>query len=368
MTGSATADFNLVSDVGDASGNANPAFPSLSANLDANWTLGNAPTVTINNVSYTFGSFVQSFIEPILAKLDPIVTPLQQVIAIFNTNITPIANFPGALKLLDVAGAANNWGGDKGDGKFTLLDVIKLADSAAGQDINLVPFEKFMNLVQDLINWDSFLQNKDFGPNSYTIGSFNIPTSGLPTLIAGTQQDLNAFINGLPGGGHTDNNGQTAAQVLQSIFSNTSFSLPIITDPSSAIGMLLGQNTNLFQLNLQPQLSFGSGFNPDGSPAGALVTIAQIPLFGIPFLNALMQGNFSAALNIGFGYDTRGLQEYAQSGFTAPADLINGFYITDKINGSVEPLISLTALGRIALGWAFRACSRAVSAVTSKAA
>ena len=66
-----------------------------------------------------------------------------------------------------------------------------------------------------------------------------------------------------------------------------------------------------------------------------------------------MQGDFSAALNIGFGYDTRGLQEYAQSGFTVPADLINGFYITDKINGSVEPLISLTALGRIALGVGF---------------
>ena len=195
--------------------------------------------------------------------------PLQQVIAIFNTNITPIANFPGALKLLDVAGAANNWGGDKGDGKFTLLDVIKLADNAAGQDINLVPFEKFMNLVQDLINWDGFASEQRL--RSKRLHHRLIRHSDLRAAyanIAGTQQDLNAFLNGLPGGGATDSDHQTAAQVLQSLFSNTSFSLPLITDPSSAIGMLLGHNTNLFQLNLQPQLSFGSGFNPDGNAAG----------------------------------------------------------------------------------------------------
>ncbi len=308
ISGNATADFNLISDVADASGQQNPAFPSISANLDAQWTIGSAPTVTINNVSYSFGSFVQDFIDPILAELDPIVKPLQEVLAIFNTDITPLDAFKNVL---DVAGGVNALGQDTGDGKVTLLDFVKLAFEAAGQNINLAPFVNFTHLVQDLIDWDAFLQGKNFGPDSYTIGSFNIPISGLPTLIAGTQQDLNSFFAGLPGGGATDN-GQTAAQVLQGMFSNADFSFPIITDPLSAIEMLLGQNTNLFQLNLQTSLNFGPGFNADGSPAGALATIAQIPL-GIPFLNALMQGDFSAAVNIGFGYDTRGLQEYEQS-------------------------------------------------------
>jgi hypothetical protein len=265
------------------------------------------------------------------------------------------ADFPGALKLLDVAGGSDNWGRDKGDNKFTLLDVVKLAANAAHQKVNLVPFVNFINLLQDLIDWDSFLQGKDFGPNSYTIGSFNIPASGVPTLIAGTQQDLNAFLAGLPGGGATSD-GQTAAQVLQGMFHNTDFSFPIITNPLSAIGMLLGQTTDLFQLNLRPSLNFGPGFNPDGSPAGDLVTIAQIPLFGIPFLNALAQGDFSASLNIGFGYDTRGLQQYeqsVQSGSPDPADLLNGLFITDDINGSILPVVSVTGLGQIALDVGF---------------
>jgi hypothetical protein len=63
----------------------NASFPSVSADVAAHWGLGASPTVSFNDVSFDFGSFVNNFIDPILNRLDPFLAPLHELAAVLNT-------------------------------------------------------------------------------------------------------------------------------------------------------------------------------------------------------------------------------------------------------------------------------------------
>jgi hypothetical protein len=155
LTGSAAANLHLSADMGSA------ALPSISADMNASWTLGGNPTLSFNNVSYDFGSFVENFISPILHKVDPILEPVQKAIAVLNTDITFLDNIPGLKDVLDVAGG-DNGGSDAADGKITLIDFVKLADPS----LDLVPALQFIGIVQDIVDWAAFFEGRDFGPRN----------------------------------------------------------------------------------------------------------------------------------------------------------------------------------------------------------
>ena len=98
---------------------------------------------------------------------------------------------------------------------------------------------------------------------------------------------------------------------------------PIFENPSSAFGLLLGQDVTLVTYQL-PSLNFGfewSQFFPIIGPLGARIG-----------------ARIGAQTDLGFGFDTRGLREFYESDFQGSvADLIfDGFFIldTDKPDGS----------------------------------
>src|SRR5947209_6946029 len=89
---------------------------------------------------------------------------------------------------------------------------------------------------------------------------------------------------------------------------------PFLKDPSQIIGALFGRPFTLVTIDLPP-FTFGfsySQFFPIIGPLGASIT-----------------GSLSAKFDFAFGYDSFGLQKFAEGGFKYPLDIFRGFYISD---------------------------------------
>ncbi|MES2339451.1 MAG: hypothetical protein V4537_15270 [Pseudomonadota bacterium] len=138
-TGDVDLDLHLAADMQSA------ALPSINTDLKLDWhfnqnilngTSANSwgdPTLTFQNINYSFGSFVETYITPILDKLDGILGPINTALAIFRTDISGIL-LPEWAALLDVVpdGIPNHH-------KVTLLDFLQLASNAANRNIDLAP-------------------------------------------------------------------------------------------------------------------------------------------------------------------------------------------------------------------------------------
>ena len=276
--GSAALNVHLASDMGSAD------LPSVGADLQGNWLIstttfgsssptafGGAPSIALNNVTYNFGDFVNKFITPILGQIQPILSPIHDAIAVFNTPLDflggGLAGDPSAKgdtgllgsgwHALDVAGGVDGSGNDAPDGQITMLDLLKDASIAEGVNTNFAPIVQLINVVNQLDEWAAFLTSTKLGPAAYTLGSFTIPgdvrdaaldlTSVTPGFTSG--QNLSSFLTSLSGSYNTVDtaSGDTAGQILQSLIdgsttsvSGPNFSFPIISNPTSAFQFLLG--------------------------------------------------------------------------------------------------------------------------------
>ena len=332
---------HVASDLGAA------ALPSLSADLDATWTQNNAIALSANHVTVDFGSFVNNFLTPILADIKPFLQPIENVIKFLNTELTGLEIIPGLTKLLDRAGK-DVAGHDAPDGKITALDLIKLASPSA----NLVPLEQFVDIVNKITTWADFLEkNQIAGGLAYDVGSFSIPQINgildpLQSLLTQSGTTLSNYLSSLSGGALSALNNlgnQTGAQILSSLFST--FSFPVLTDPKSALGVLLGNDVTLFNATLPSlSLTFGPGFDASGNPSGPPLTLASFPVLPFDALELTVSGDLQASMNLAFGFDTSGLNQYRDSGFTDLDDIINGLYITNNFNGVIKPFASITGL------------------------
>ncbi|MGK9264959.1 hypothetical protein KXS15_29135, partial [Sinorhizobium meliloti] len=364
LTGSANVDVHLDANMGSA------ALPEFSADLAIDWVFSNdlvnpdddnsgfgaAPTVTFNNVRYDFGTFVEDFIRPILDQLEPILVPINQALAVFRTDLSFLKAFPGWEGIFDKAGG-NNGGTDAADGKITLLDFVKMAQPA----VNLVPASEFIEIVDDVIDWAAFFQNKDFGPDAYDLGSFQILhdirdtaftfADALPHIITGAA-DFGSFLNGLSGSGYdaVDEAGQSGKDILSDMFSGGAFGFPILSNPLEAFKLLLGGNATLFSLDLpEMALGFGGGFDDNGAPVGNLIDLVNFPVF--PGINIGLSGALEVAMDLAFGYDTRGLEHFAETGFTNYAAVLDGFFVSDQVaeDGTDRPEVTISAALELAV-------------------
>jgi Ca2+-binding RTX toxin-like protein len=365
LTGQALLGLKLSADMGDA------ALPKISADLVASWNFaatalngtaangaafGARPTIEFQNVRYDFGSFIQDYVVPLLDQLQPILEPINKVLAVFRTDLDFLKLIPNWQSLIDKAGADDGSGGDKGDGRITLLDFIELAKP----ELDMVAASRFIDLVDKVLDWVEFFTSRSFGPDEYHLGSFSILAdirdaafqlgSVVPQIGAGAE-DLAAFLNGLTGTAASGTvNGQNGKQILQEMFlTSSAFSFPIIENPIEAFKLLLGGNADLFSLDLPKlELAFGPGFNASGNPTGALVDIVKVPV--LPLVDLAFRGGASISFDLDFGYDTRGLKQYAAGSFANPLLALNGLYLSDNlVNGQDLPEITLAAMIEIGI-------------------
>ena len=281
----ASADINLHFDSSIAG---SALLPSISSDFNLHWNLteNETPEVSFDNVELKLGSFLKSFASPILGGIQTVIEPLEKLNDILNTDL-PIAG-RSPIELANTPG----------------LSIT---------DPNIDLFVKAVPQILDLI--DSIPKNPEqFDSIPINLGSFNLLDVDIRT---------SNLSNGTPTADPNDQPTDPRQQIDEKANSTfgtkltptSSFSpivqFPILTEPENVVNLLLGKDAELFKAELPP---LGLGFE----------YTQVIPIFGP--IAATITGRAGAVANIGFGFDTQGLQDFRDSGFSDPTKIANGFY------------------------------------------
>ncbi|MDH3549896.1 MAG: hypothetical protein OEQ16_11155, partial [Gammaproteobacteria bacterium] len=292
----ADADFNASIQVGSDSF----ALPDISAVIRYDQTFadirlstaGGASTdfsgsavIVFEDVTLDLGQAINDFVAPLFDTIAEIITPIEPLIDLL---LTPIDLGITELRLLDLAR-------------------LKLSPSQfAAAENALEAIQSTIDFVETISNVpDDETIMINFG--TFTLGGNQL--SGDSTAViapdSGTQPDLDQ--------------GSPAARDVTNQFGTTkgSFRFPILQDPTSVFGLLMGQNIDLFIFDL-PQLNLNFEY------------VKSYPVF--PGLNARIGGKISATTNFSFGFDTTGLRAWAEDEDFNPFEIdriFEGFFVDD---------------------------------------
>lgn len=333
LTGSADISLHLKAGInagGLVSDKFVSALPSIVAdlNLSAGFTLpavnGNAFTlshVSMDHIGLDLGSFFSEFLSPLVQGIKQATQPLQPFIDVFTAPIPVISDLAGQpVTLLDVASLF----GDVDPGMLeavaklvTLINSIPDASKLSGGLI--IPFGSVTLVNGTAGDFNLF--------DTHALDSVKQRGSALTGRFGDAVNQFNSGggFGGALGNAFNDNGTPTAPDPEVSSFAtglgNNSIAdfidFPILNDPSQIIGALFGRPFTLVTLDL-PAFSFGfsySQFFPIVGPLGASIT-----------------GSLAAKFDFAFGYDSFGLQKFAEGGFKHPLDIFRGFYISDTAN------------------------------------
>ena len=300
-----------------------PLLPSIGTDFNLNWQFadanasnpaniagfGNAPTLAFNNVTLSLGSFASQFIEPVLGTVQDALSPVKPVID-FLTDGLPLID----LSLIDLFEKTNAIQGQisqgEGAGKAESTEGIKVI--------------KVLNTLLDI--------PADAGNTGIPLGSFNLSagndlrTTALAAIdigaFQGAFQDIQQGLRDIGADELVDYLDKTKKEL-----ENQGPTFPLIQDPRQAFQLLLGKNPDLFKWDLSSTLRFqdtGKAF------FGAVVGVQ-------------LSYGYEGGLNLVMGFDTKGLQEFSDSG--DPGKLIDGFYLSDHVDlaGIDHPEVYLNA-------------------------
>ncbi|MCU0546193.1 MAG: Ig-like domain-containing protein [Oscillatoriaceae cyanobacterium Prado104] len=318
----------------------NPALPGLRFDLDAGWntpltyaggqlTSASVPTVNLNDTGLDLGAFVSDFAVPILQQINPIIAPFRPVIQLLNTDTKlfyAISNDLGRLFDINQDGrvslieAALRLSG-RGDVELGFFDAVVALDELTQLSTRLTPGETL------------FIDR-----GSYRLDGFNAANPN--------DSVLNAALT------LTDNAGQpnpdlltVASRAFLNAFSALDgLDLPILTNPKTTAELIVGRPDIALLTYDVPELELGLGFDQ------------TFPIFtiGPVSLDVLLQGGFTAALDIDFGFDTLGLSRWRDTGFAENQafQVLDGFFVSDRDNpdGTGEDVPELVLTATIAAG------------------
>ncbi|MEZ6120468.1 MAG: calcium-binding protein [Pirellulaceae bacterium] len=273
----AIVDWELIASI-----NGNAALPQLKTGFNLDWTvgsfgaLGNAPQIEFANVQMNLGSFLHEFLGPIVNKVNSTLDPVRPVLKVLTEPIPVISDLGGPVTLL---GLADFFGyGDYNDFIYAVDDIAELAEQlSSGVDeknwINLGSFGVDGMLASSTRGRNSLTPQKLIDDLGNVIGDLDyddivrqIDDSPQPAQAAAFNSSV-----GFSGGG--------------------GFKFPLLENPSSAFGLLLGQDVTLFGYDmpaLVAQFEY-SQFFPVVGPIGARIT-----------------GSVGAEIDFAFGFDTEG--------------------------------------------------------------
>ncbi len=325
ITGSGTAlgdivhaDLEAIADINlqlEASFGGNANFPHILADfhLGWSWSLSGGstdPDIAFNNVRLDLGTFISDVIGPILAKVQEITGPIQPIIDIAVARLPILSDLAGKdITFLDLAEAFGYL--DPGTRKFIeqIIKVIDLINSIpTGGGSVIIPIGSF-----------HLGQASDGNYTSVNpLGSLSV--EDLATRI---QNDLDAASSA-----SLTQQTQTAGFVGdQGLGSMDNFKIPFLQNPSELFGLFTGQAVRLIEWQM-PTFKFEFTYTQ------------KIPIY--PPLYAQFGGTIGAEFQIGFGYDTSGIQKFIEGGAKDVAQIFDGFYIADyDANGHERPEVTL---------------------------
>ena len=305
LNASANVNLTLTSDLGSA------ALPGISADLSFGWSFSNAvvtagdnnlsfgslPQLAFRNVKIDLGSFFSNFATPVLQKVQSLTEPLQPIFDALTKDVPALADLVNA-------------GGLGGLVPTTLLGILKAGGQVSAEaEARIQLFAKIVSFV-NAVPGDGGGVMIDLG--DFNLGAVDPRTVGFALVDQAPNEIRHAFDAVLQSG--VLNSFIAGAAGLSS--NGTGLSFPIIQNPQSAFGLLLGRDVDFFRYDAPDLTTPPAGFNE------------FFPVLGP--IGVRLIGNISASAKLDFGYDSHGLIDYVASGFSNPAAIFNGFYVVDQ--------------------------------------
>jgi Ca2+-binding RTX toxin-like protein len=328
--GTADIKLNFLSSIEESA-----VLPKIGTDLNLQWqfTNGTKPTISFDNTTLYLGSFLSKFVGPIVDPIQKITKPIQKATSFLTEPI-------GLLGDLGLGGSQHNLLGlarQFNPENPTIDNVIKAIDAV-----------NFIGDLSTLVNsFDPSAGELGINVGTVGLGSFDL-TSGNPISaaplnataksLAELEQEFNNKLAELDPATASKFQAQKEFFVKKDSIKNFGLSFPILEEPKSAIGLLTGQTVDFFKFDV-PDFDFNAGIR--GS--------FRIP--PVPILKVSFGGEIGAKLNLGFGYDSTGIQQWASGGYQSSnvEKIFDGFYIDDNRNGAND-LAELQVIGTLKAG------------------
>ncbi len=329
-------------------------LPKLKTDFVMDWSLGEGAWDAVDNliqegldlldfgeVQIDLTSLLNGFIGDVLTGISDFLGPLQDISDLLNEDVPIISQLFGPTSLLDLAellGLADTRLFEAIDQISDILDVVETLSGDAF--ITLGDLEVFN--ADNIPNLD--FANALFDPDidfskaiEDTFGDFETLVGQVGDVI----DDFATAVTNSPAPGTTKSSFNDTTNLSVGGASEI-INLPWLDSPELLLGLLVGEDVSLITLDLPP---LGVGFDYE-----QFVTI-----FGP--LGASIGFGFFVGADFSAGFDTFGLNRFADSNFTNPGLIFDGFFLGDRENitegADIEELfleMTLTAAAELNLG------------------
>ncbi len=357
LQGAAAMSFGVTTSV-----NGSAAIPSFSFDLSSLLPLfdysnkeetdnpENATSIYFDNITLDLGSYITQMLSPIVDGLDTILNPLYPIVDALYSDTQIFATIgieqefdmdsDGHVTAIDLA----SWFADF----YAEFDPARGAELRASVDATIVFLDivkGVMDLIRDLekmseegdfyVDYGSYeLPTFSAGNESAETETVTVDDNATPDLANNTEEQADG------GGKSTTGKSSSTFKGIMKQLDDLGFNIPLIDDPKNAIRLLLGQDVSLFEWRM-PGMGMSSEIDQ------------SFPIY--PNIEGVIEGDFGVDANLGFGFDTHGLNEWKQEGFKANDawKVFNGFYVADLDSQGVDvPEFSMDATMGAGLGLA----------------
>ncbi|NJN85619.1 MAG: calcium-binding protein [Leptolyngbyaceae cyanobacterium SL_7_1] len=338
LSGGADVNLNLRSKLDlSALGGSPSFFPSLGVDMNLAWDFSGTefgdPNLSFNNLAVYLGTFISDFAGPVLKQVQSVTGPISEVTAPLKKPV-PLLGDVGLNLDQNGDGVANS-----------LLDIgLWAANNVPGNAPALVErlgtAVKLINAIDQIATLANSIPTDvpdiAIPLGGFDFGALNVASPGnlkdRPSIKSAINSNNLKFSLDQIGDKIKGTNATGSKEFVKKLGAidgeGGGFKFPFLTSPSEAIKLILGfDDVTLFQY--------------DAPVVGFDFTYRQFfPILGP--LGAELTGNVGARIDVGFGYDTKGLVEFLDNGYD-PVDLVKGFYIRDEKNGVDIPEATLSA-------------------------
>jgi len=312
----ATINLNLAANLA-----ADPSLPSISADLVINFPLiqhdsmddtsdpAEEPSVALDNITLSLGSFFNSIIGPIFNDINSALGPIRPILDLLNGDVPVLSSVSEFF----------------GQGPVTWADMLEGVVNSAieyegGDPIDFTDFNDALGYLTEVANLAAQASSLGQVGGGINFGNYDFSTDLRNASSVSGTTDPSTIGNDPETGGELMGQLGTDLSNMQ----DDGLNFPILDNPYSAIGILLGKPVDLVTWQL-PSFSLNLA-----SIAEDLWDAQYGPFYIEVDLLASVDLNFfgSPSNPLKIGLDTSGLQS---------GNFLNGFYISDT------PLVSLDA-------------------------
>lgn len=280
-------------------------------------------TITVEDIVMDTSQFIGEDLQAAAASLRDITRPLRTATSPMMEPIPGMSDFSAILP---------------GGGDVTMLRLMELAESVSGEDK-----AELRIAIERLLLIDDVVSALEGGGADVPLGSFTLVGDkaltpvGL-TLDAGDFRDELADLNDIldEASDLCEPCRESVNELLTAVNGAAtpgeggfSFDLPVLTDPASLAGLLLGRDVDLITFDTDKV----------GYEDTLKETLARFFIFSVE-----LRGKVEASLHLKGGVDTRGITDALLGPGGSAADIVNGLYLEDPGDDAVVRLFSDTGI------------------------